>query len=585
MKKLLLVIFALLLFASTIYAESNLPKVNAADVSQETLKNYQLYSDGRGSDPSIKWNGAKFTLTEDVKGTITLMDDGIVFDGAGFTVKGQEDSNGIMAYDKTAVIIKDVNVQNFKTGILLGHYSPDAFLWIDPNPNRPTNCTITDCHISNSTTGILISGGVKCRILGNQIVNNEKGIDFFGSENIFRNNQMKSNHLDFVDSVQRKNDIDSSNTINGKPIYYLFNQQNTKVPADASIVHLEDCNNIIISNMEIKHAYRAISLFNSSNCKIYGNTLIANDIGIALRNSNNNLIVGNELANNTNDAIEQIDSENTTIAHNLIKANGSGIDSGGYSATCSRNAVISSNQIIANHASGIQAGPECTITGNYIEGNDQHGIYFWSISNSIISKNSIRQNGNCGVCFRIGSNASIIGNDISKNKVGMEMGEVMSDLSQCTITENNFAQNTNLAITIYGNVKDNHFYLNNFMDNNNGSLQVSIKATVVRAGDEGYNPSFPQWATYYNAWDNGSVGNFWSDNNSTADGAVYRIADRNMDQHPLIAPMQINALELPSIKVPQEFEAASFQTIFVLAIVLPVIAIGILFIYKKSKKR
>jgi parallel beta-helix repeat protein len=596
-KKFLLVIFALALLASTIYVEGNLPKAKAAALPQETLQSYRLYSDGEGSTPSIHWDGTKFTLTENIEATITLMNDSIMLDGAGFTVKGKGDSIGIATYDKNNVTIKNVIVENFQIGILFGHYSPDAFLWYDPNPNRPTNCTIINCQVSNNTIGISSSGGIKCKIIGNQITDNENGIYFFGSENVFRNNRMKNNRFNFEDLTYGTSEVDSSNTINGKPIYYLVNQHNITVPVDASMVQLENCSNITIRNLDINSTYWAISLFNSSNCKIYGNTLTDNEIGISLRNSANNLIIGNELLNNSNDAIEQYDSENTTIANNLIRANGGGIDSTGYSAGGSGNAVISSNQIIANSGCGIQAGTSCTIIGNYIEGNEQHGIYFWDISNSIVSKNTIKQNGNSGVAFRTGSNASITGNDISKNSVGLEMGDSTIALSKCAITGNNFVQNTNLTIRIDGNVKDNRFYLNNFIDNSNGSLQVSIKGRLIWQGEESYNESsvFPQYAISYNAWDNGSVGNFWSDNNSTAEGATYKIADRNVDNHPLLSPMKFSVLELPSTDVPQELsaltqskktESASFPTVLVLAIVLPAIGIvAAIFIYERLKKR
>ena len=115
----------------------------------------------------------------------------------------------------------------------------------------------------------------------------------------------------------------------------------------------------------------------------------------------------------------------------------------------------------------------------------------------------------------------------------------VGELSRCTTTENNLAQNTNFAIITYSDIKDSSFYLNNFIDNNNGSVQVSIKGRFVWKGDEGYNETsnvFPQYAASYNAWDNSSVGNFWSDNNSTAEGVAYKIADRNLDHYPILSP-------------------------------------------------
>lgn len=548
---------------------------------------------------AIQRNGNVYTFTSNLEeASIVIEANNTVLDGAGFTLKGRGDSVGIVAYDKNAVIIRNVTVENFQIGILLGHYSPDAFLWYDPNPNRPTNCTVNNCHVSNNTKGISIMGGRKCRIIGNQVTNNKEGITFSGSENFFRNNQLKNNTINFVDVNPEESDVDASNTINDKPIYYLINQQNKTVPADASMIHLEGCSNMTVSNFDIKYTYKAISLLNSSNCKIYGNTLTDNQVGIALRNSPNNTIIANELRGNRDNAIEQYDSENNTITNNLIMANGGGIDSIGYTVSGSGNAVISSNQIIANGGCGIQAGRGCTIIGNYIEGNGRHGIHFLDISNSRVYKNNITNNGDCGLSFRTGRNASINGNDLSKNNVGVGMGDLMGDLSEIVIAENNIAQNTNLAIRIDGDMKDNNIYLNNFIDNNNGSIQVSIKGRFVWKGDEYYNENstvFPQYAASYNEWDNGSVGNFWSDHNPTADKATYKIADRNIDHHPLLTPIEFCALELPSTEVPQELseltknpetEAESFPTMIVavttLVIVLAVAA-GLMVYFKKRK--
>ena len=214
----------------------------------------------------------------------------------------------------------------------------------------------------------------------------------------------------------------------------------------------------------------------------------------------------------------------------------------------------------------------------------------------LFAKTILRKTERGGLCFRNGINVTITGNDISKNNMGIGMG--MGDLSWCTTKENNFAQNTNFAIIIYSDIKDSGFYLNNFIDNNNGSVQVSIKGRFVWKGDEGYNENstvFPQYAASYNAWDNGSIGNFWSDNNSTAQGAAYKIADRNIDNYPILSPNEFGAIELPSIEVPQELsgttqrqetESENFPTMIVIAVALIVVLLavaGLLFYLKKHR--
>ncbi len=591
-KRLLVIFVALALFTSTVWSTSITPEANA---EATPLQNYKLYSDGGGSTPSIHWDGAKFTLTENIEGTISIESDGVVFDGAGFTVKGKGDSTGIVLYDKNNVTINNVKVENFQIGILLGHYIPNAFLWSDPNPNRPTNCTVRDCQVSNNTSGVSIAGGRNCRIIGNQAKNNTKGITFYGSENLFRNNQMANNGINFEDMAIEKSDVDSSNTINGKPIYYIINQQNLTVPANAALVHLENSSNIIIRNLELKYTYKAISLLNSNNCKIYQNTITDGEIGISLRNSANNSIIGNKSLNNSDSAIEQHDSENTKITNNLVMANGGGIDSVGYGAN-SGNADVSSNQIINNSGCGIQAGPRCTITNNYVFGN-QRGIFAYDYSDLVISNNNVTENELSGMSFLTGKNAFISGNVISKNGVGIMLGNP----SQNTIVENSIIENGLEGIQIDGYATDNHIYNNNFVANNNGSNQVSIKGVWVYKGDNGYDESsseFPQFiAGYANKWDNGTVGNYWSDYSITADGALYKIDDNNQDDHPLLTPMKFGALEMPSIETPlgllpeatqtQETRPENFHNALILAIVAVVtaVAVGVGLYYRKRLRR
>jgi len=160
------------------------------------MPEYQLYSDGGGATGSICWDGTKFVLTEDIEGTITIMSNGTVLDGAGFKVRGRGDSVGIAIYDKNAVTIQNIKVENFLTGILLGHIpGPGSFMQYDTNPNSCTNCTISNCQVSNNTNGISIAGGIQCKIIGNQATNNTKGISFYGSELVLRNNHVENNSL------------------------------------------------------------------------------------------------------------------------------------------------------------------------------------------------------------------------------------------------------------------------------------------------------------------------------------------------------------------------------------------------------
>ena len=85
--------------------------------------------------------------------------------------------------------------------------------------------------------------------------------------------------------------------------------------------------------------------------------------------------------------------------------------------------------------------------------------------------------------------------------------------------------------------------------------------------------------------------------NSSTNGTIYKIADRNIDNHPLLTPTEFSALELPSTEVPQELsdltqsqetEPTSFPIMIVAAVALIIVlavAAGLLFYNKKHKAK
>jgi parallel beta-helix repeat protein len=581
-KSLLIAILTFTLFASTVWIQSTLPQAVAA--TSDNLPNYTINRDGKCDAPNISQNGNIYTLTGNIEGTILIDRDGVVLNGAGFTLHGKGDSTGIRLYDKSNVVIKNIIVRNFKSGIQFNHEFPPFPVPVDPNPNRPTNCTISECQLSNNTIAIAIYG-VNCKITANNVTNNDEGITFSGSGNIFRNNHMENNRLSFWDSGYITDvDVDTSNTVNGKPVYYMVNQHDTSVPADAGMVVLKGCKNILIQNLDINHVFTAITLVNSSNCRIIANTAAENKVGILLRYSVNNTIQGNQILNNTEAAIQERQSKQTTIMNNLIKGNGAGIENTLYGVDSS-NAVILNNQIIDNNGTGILSEKECIITGNYIAGNGKDGIFFYDISNSIINKNIITQNGERGLSVWMGENASVTGNEVSKNMVGIRL----SKPSECTIALNNIEQNSNYAILIEADATNNSFYLNNFLNNNNGSRQVSFNPVFAYYGNLPVTAHvIPQFIGYPNIWDNGTVGNYWTD--TPSGGALHKMDLNNVDNHPMSAPFQFTQPEIPQVgletqqKGLRSFELLSVIVAAVAALAVIMVAVA-LFTKSRLKKK
>jgi parallel beta-helix repeat protein len=504
---------------------------------EEAPSGCRIYSNGTYTVENLRQDGNVYTFTDDVDGSIVIERDNIVLDGAGYTLRGSGSSFGIWLQDRTNVTVKNLNITNFGQGIRFSHYAPDWHTG-QTNPIYTTNCTIQACNVTNNNSGISFYLGTSgCNILDNYVANNTNGMTIGGSGNTLRNNSIDNNQYGFWDQDDGDNDVDDSNTVNGKLIIYWVNQNNMTVPDNAGLVILKKCSGIKVQNLDLRGHGIGLTLYYTSNSTIIGNSICDNYWrGISVWWSNNNSIIGNQVTKNANDGIEEYESHSNTISHNLINENrGSGI----YDRYLISNDVISSNQIIANQGYGIFGdSTNCTITDNFIFENAISGI---SVdSNCIVARNNITSNGpktsaftGAGLSFR--NNCTILDNYVSKNNRGIWTYDGEGN----TITENTIAYNNNEGIRFQGPADNNLIYHNNFIENNNHGTQAYVNTP--------------------NTWDNGIEGNYWSDHksedqktdNSTVGNMPYFISDKNQDNHPFLTPLEFATLELPSIQPPR----------------------------------
>lgn len=98
------------------------------------------------------------------------------------------------------------------------------------------------------------------------------------------------------------NEVDTSNTVNGKPVYYWENVNGGTVPDGAGQVILWNCSNVIVENQYLNNAGIGIQIALSSNITVKNNTCSSNSrCGISLFwDSNNNSIYLNNFINNAN---------------------------------------------------------------------------------------------------------------------------------------------------------------------------------------------------------------------------------------------------------------------------------------------
>lgn len=193
-----------------------------------------------------------------------------------------------------------------------------------------TNINNTITHnivLNHSDNGIKLSGCQNCTVTGNEVTEVAFGIVLQNSNcSVLRQNVMSNNTSNFVLYFYRQsdfdNDVDVSNTVDGKPIYYWVEKENMSIPSDAGLVILYKCTNITveqlgftatnyhtmvigystgarISECSIINSTYAIRLWNASNCLIDSNYL-QGFMGIQLEYSTNNTIYNNTLTHGGN---------------------------------------------------------------------------------------------------------------------------------------------------------------------------------------------------------------------------------------------------------------------------------------------
>jgi nitrous oxidase accessory protein len=283
---------------------------------------------------------------------------------------------------------------------------------------------------------------------------------------------------------------------------------------------------------------------NYTGCKIYGNNVINTDLaGIGVSG------VGNEVYQNTVSGIFLGGQNNRAYQNNVT----------------SRVYISSSNSVLdGNYISGISSEyyqaiivdscKNVTIKNNIVTGNS-NGLFLRWDGTYYVFQNNITNN--LGYGIQIGdscSNAMIYDNNIVNNTIGINVPNHSLSTLIGDVGKNNLVFNNNLLHNRINAVVNNTFPYN---------------LTDVKQSNEYFTGN----GTDIVAWDNGVVGNNWSDYNGLG---AYVINQNNIDHHPLTQPVDISApaLTLPFVEL----------TAVVIAVIIIVIVIISLLVFRRHRK-
>ena len=252
---------------------------------------------------------------------------------------------------------------------------------------------------------------------------------------------------------------------------------------------------------------------------------------------------------------------NITVQRSNIVLDGNGykVDSVaiGLDLTAGISNVTVKNFII-NGTSGFAASH--SITSHF----NNFGLLVFNGSNVLLTNNTIINTRHPGVFVSTvginivgGSSNKIIGNNLENNSDGLAFSHTQDNI----ITENSVTANHGWFMEFtwgihFFDASNNVIFNNNFIDNR---AQVGIEDSS-------------------NMWDNGKIGNYWSDYDGTdanGDGigdTPYEVDSKNTDHYPLIKPSNISVYLLkttpPKIAllspVNQQFNESSVSLLFTL---------------------
>jgi parallel beta-helix repeat protein len=379
-QKLSLIAVALLLLSAI--ATTNPVTLSSASYVPWIWHNSSIFICSNGTisppDAPILNNGNVYTLKTDVFDGIAIQKNDVILDGNGYRMFGNLYGTGILLDNVRNVTVQNVNVQFFQDGLYLDHCNDTVIkgnsltgcgMEVSPNSHNnqitqnsidgtismdesssnlisansaseisiawSQNITVSNNQVAddklfngvltfgNFTEGIYIDNSSNCTVAGNTVERKGVGVDLWYCTNLtLTDNTLRDNLVGFklygAEHSQILLNIDQSNTVNGKPIYLLYQKNDYQVPLDAGWIVAVDCQNLVVQNWVSTPNWDGILLIDSKNPKITNCTLAGNFNAIHLENVSNCIITKNTISNSQYTALQFEGATDCKVTENEV---------------------------------------------------------------------------------------------------------------------------------------------------------------------------------------------------------------------------------------------------------------------------
>ncbi len=398
---------------------------------------------------------------------------------------------GIQLFNsKDNVINGNILSSNFRAGISLFNCS-DTIIYdnsIKTNVDSISvlyskNVEVSSNECNENCYGIHISYSEKNDILGNEIINSTKAGIYLGmskSNSLQSNNMIKCGLL--VDSYKLScwwNNVDQSNTANGKKIYYYINETGLISFPNAGQIILVNCTSCSVNNLDFDYVSVGIELSYSENNEIIANNMNHVRKGIVMVHCSHNNISENYVNNSGKKAIFiSWNSNCNNITRNTI----SNIGEVGLALEACDNNTISENSVgeieeIIINKNLESFSCETSITADPADSRDYIvEIFFFKIgmalgfgsNNNLVSDNKV---GGVNIGIAIGHILRTLKGNIVINNVIMNNDEgIVMGYSSNNYIIGNVIYNSTFAGIAMDWLSDNNYIIENHLEKGYGGV-------------------------------------------------------------------------------------------------------------------
>ncbi len=362
-----------------------------------------------------------------------------------------------------------------------------------------SSCTVKSNTVSDCAWGIWLIESDDNSLSSNKVMDCDNGLLLDSSGNCYlRDNILSNNDYNFgvksTDFASYKHDIDTSNEVNGEPIYYWVDKTSGKIPSGAGYVGVINSKNVQVKGVSVKNNLQGVLIVNSMDTEIKDVELSNNYDGLVMDSSDGNKICNGKFLNNDHYGIVLTNSDDNGIMECTVKGN----QYLGLSLSSSNNNKLSENEVVDNiRGLNLAASYGNSVKENTASDNTYYGIGVGESWDNIVCENTCNGNGQLGITIDFSFDNIVKDNTATGNSMN---GIELFFASGNTVCNNELSDNDmyglNALVDDTSIIKDNTITGNEqggiYMD---GSYLDSVKDNTIT---DNYGPGITlAWGAMY----------------------------------------------------------------------------------------